>query len=115
MISSSKRDQQHPQEREDRSVVNNLLTGEPTDYNLTELGRLLIRYQNFPGARELQKDLNLVLQRWGLTPEELFKKTISIHSQGLLYKSKANQTTQTPLHNSKANQTNPQDEQQDWS
>jgi Protein of unknown function (DUF3288) len=97
MSDSPTRDQQHPQEREDRSVMNQLLSGEPTDYNLTELGRLRIRYQNFPGARELQKDLDLILQRWGLTQEELFKKTISIHSQGSL------------------NRNHSLEEQQDWS
>ncbi len=97
MISNTRRDQQHPQEREDRSVINQLISGEPTDYNLTELGRLRIRYHNFPGARELQKDLDLVLQRWGLTQEELFKKTISIHSEGSLHRNRSGE------------------EQQDWS
>ena len=84
MTNSSRRDQQHPQEREDRLVVNQLLsalTG-PSDHNLTELGRLIIRYDSFPGAREIQRDLHLVLQNWGLTLDELFIKTRHIHTQG---------------------------------
>jgi len=84
MSNGTKRDQQHPQEREDRIIVNQLLSEESNDHNLTELGRLLIRYYNFPGARELQKDLEILLQRWGLTLEELFEKTRHIYKQGSL-------------------------------
>ena len=79
------RNQKHPQEKEDRQVVNQLLAAKQVgDFELTELGRLLIRYQNFPGAREIQQDLQKLLQNWQLTQEELFFKTRKIHHSGSL-------------------------------
>ncbi len=82
------KDQQHPRAQQDRTVVDQLLkrTTEPTDLDLVELARLLIRYEGFPGARELQQDLRRLLQQWRLAPEELFAKTREIHQQGTVYK-----------------------------
>ncbi len=80
MAEQQQRDQQHPQAATDRQIVNSLLTGEPTDYNLAELGRLRIRYQGFPGARDIQADLEKVLQKWGLTEATLHEKTRQIHA-----------------------------------
>ena len=79
-------DQKHPQEKTDRAVVDSLLSGEPSDRNLAELGRLIIRYHNFPGAREIQRDLRLVLNNWQLTEAELYAKTREIHSHGDVYR-----------------------------
>jgi len=74
------KDQEHPQRFGDRAVVDDLLKGEPTDRNLADLARLLIRYQGFPGARDIQADLQKVLEKWQLTPEQLFAKTRQIHA-----------------------------------
>lgn len=79
-------EQQHPQWAVDRHAVDQLLDGEPTDYNLAELGRLRIRYQGFPGARDIQADLEKLLQRWQLTEAELFERTRAIHTQGQVYR-----------------------------
>lgn len=79
-------DQQHPQWAVDRHAVDQLLDGEPTDYNLAELGRLRIRYQGFPGARDIQADLDKLLKRWQLTEPELFERTRAIHAQGQVYR-----------------------------
>lgn len=79
-------DQKHPQDKKDREIVNRLLQEEPTEYNLAELARLRIRYQNFPGARETQKDLDLLLDKWQLTEATLFEKTRQIHHKGQVYK-----------------------------
>jgi hypothetical protein len=79
-------DQEHPQYKTDRQVLNQLQAGEPTDYNLAELARLLIRYDGFPGARDIQKDLQRLLQSWDFTEESLFAKTREIHAQGNIYK-----------------------------
>ena len=79
-------DQTHPQERKDRIVVNKLLQGDVNNENLCDLARLRIRYQNFPGAREIQRDLNLILQKWILTEEELFEKTREIYTKKQIYK-----------------------------
>ncbi|MDX2097392.1 MAG: DUF3288 family protein [Leptolyngbyaceae cyanobacterium bins.59] len=82
----SPKDQEHPLWSRDRQVVNTLLAGEPTDYNLAELGRLRIRYQGFPGARDIQADLDRVLEQWDLTEEELFARTREIHAKGQVYR-----------------------------
>jgi len=79
------KDQEHPQYRSDRAIVNQLLAEEATDYNLVELARLIIRYQGFPGARDIQRDLDKALKHYGLTEEELYEKTRALHAQGGLY------------------------------
>ena len=78
-------DQQHPQEKGDRAIINRLLQEEVSDLNLAELARLRIRYLNFPGAREIQRDLELLLQKWQLTEEQLFEKTRQLHAKGKVY------------------------------
>ena len=90
-------DQQHPQENTDRQVISRLLRGKSTDENLLDLARLRIRYSNFPGARDLQKDLDYLLKQWQFTEEELYAKTRQIYAQVSL------------------NQKRNLDEQQDWS
>ncbi|QDZ39803.1 DUF3288 family protein [Euhalothece natronophila Z-M001] len=82
---SQSREQKHPREREDKAIVEGLFQGEMSDYNLAELARLRIRYKNFPGANALQRDLDLLLQQWDLTEEELFAKTREIHQQRRVY------------------------------
>jgi hypothetical protein len=80
-------EQQHPLWYKDRAVVSQLLNGDPTDYALAECARLRIRYQGFPGAYDLQRDLDQVLQRWQLSEEELFERTRAIHQHGRIYRS----------------------------
>lgn len=86
---SENKDQQHPQWRNDRAIVDSLLAGQPTDYNLVELARLRIRYRNFPGARDIQTDLDKVLQLWGFTEADLYQKTRQIHAIGQIYKTRS--------------------------
>ncbi|WP_204141754.1 DUF3288 family protein [Halomicronema sp. CCY15110] len=78
-------DQEHPQYKGDRGIVNQLLQGEVTDYNLSELARLIIRYKGFQGARDIQRDLEKALTKTGLTEEELYAKTRELHAQGGIY------------------------------
>jgi hypothetical protein len=80
------RDQQHPQEKRDKEIVERLLQEASTDYNKVELARLRIRYCGFPGAREIQQKLDAVLQQWGLTEEQLFEMTRKLHAIGQAYK-----------------------------
>ncbi|MEL6326941.1 MAG: DUF3288 family protein, partial [Cyanobacteria bacterium J06626_23] len=47
----------HPQYKNDREAVNKLVGAEATDFNLAELARLRIRYDGFPGAQDIRKDL----------------------------------------------------------
>ncbi|HLO86449.1 MAG TPA: DUF3288 family protein [Nostocaceae cyanobacterium] len=92
--SSGSKEQQHPLYNRDRPLINILLSQEATDYNLAELARLRIRYRNFPGARDIQQDLDQALQRWGLTEEELFAKTRQIHDTSGIYKSRGKKEEQ---------------------
>lgn len=80
------KEQQHPQQRQDNQIADRLLGAEVNDYNLTELARLRIRYTGFPGARQIQQNLDAVLQRWRLTEEKLFELTRQIHAKGQVYK-----------------------------
>jgi hypothetical protein len=88
------KDQQHPLYNRDRPLIDILLTQEATDYNLAELARLKIRYQRFPGARDIQQGLDKALQRWGLTEAELFAKTRQLHDLGGIYKSRGKKEEQ---------------------
>jgi Protein of unknown function (DUF3288). len=83
-------EQKHPQYNTDRKIVGSLLEQEATDYNLVELARLKIRYRGFPGARDIQKDLERILEIWGYTEEILFEKTRQIHATGQIYRGKKN-------------------------
>lgn len=86
MAEAESKDQQHPQWSNDRQTVNTLLAADPSEYNLAELARLRIRYRGFPGARDIQADLEKVLQKWSLTEDELFAKTRQIHATTQVYK-----------------------------
>jgi hypothetical protein len=79
-------DQQHPREAKDRIVIDELLQSEPNDYHLVELARLIIRYQGFPGARSLKRDLQTILDNWLLTEEKLYQKARAIHNQKKIYR-----------------------------
>jgi hypothetical protein len=91
---SGSKDQQHPLHNRDRPTIDILLAQEATDYNLAELARLKMRYQGFPGARDIQQDLDKVLQHWGLTEAQLFEKTRQIHHVGGIYKSRGKKEEQ---------------------
>lgn len=89
-MAETNKDQEHPLWHSDRQIVNTLLSDEPTDYNLCELARLKIRYNGFPGARDIQKDLETVLQQWQLTEDELYEKTRQLHQNTHIYKGRNN-------------------------
>jgi hypothetical protein len=88
-MATASKDQVHPQYKGDREILTTLLQSSPNDYNLVELARLNIRYQGFPGARDIQQDLATILQQWQLTVEELYQKTREIHSTGKIYRKSA--------------------------
>lgn len=85
-MAQEQKDQQHPLWNGDRQIVDALLSGEPTDYNLAELARLKIRYNGFPGARDIQTDLDQVLKQWKLTEDALYERTRQIHETLQVYK-----------------------------
>jgi Protein of unknown function (DUF3288) len=83
-------DQQHPLYSRDREVLNNLIQEGSSDYNLAELARLKIRYNGFPGARDIQADLEKLLQQWELTEAELYQKTRQLHATSRIYQVRSN-------------------------
>ncbi|MGI2907565.1 DUF3288 family protein [Tolypothrix sp. VBCCA 56010] len=91
---STGKEQQHPLYNRDRPLIDSLLSQEPTDYNLAELARLRIRYQGFPGARDIQQTLDRVLLTWGLTEAELYQKTRQIHNFAKIYTSRGKKEEQ---------------------
>lgn len=79
-------EQRHPQEMRDRRIIVQLQSEGRSDYNLVELARLRIRYRNFPGARQLQTELDQLLSSWQLDEESLFSLTREIHATGQIYR-----------------------------
>ncbi len=84
-MAAEQTDQRHPQYSGDRAIVNKLVAQAPDNYGLAELGRLLTRYKGFPGARDIQIDLEKVLNKWGFTEATLFDKTREIHQEATVY------------------------------
>lgn len=75
--------QSHPLHALDRVLVDRLLAAEtPADEHLVDAARLLMRYQGFPGAFDLQDDLAKVLRLWGLSREALHERTRAIWATG---------------------------------
>lgn len=77
------RQQSHPLHAGDRETVDRLLAaGDPADQDLVDLARLLMRYTGFPGAADLQADLQRLLDRWDLDREALHHRTRAIWAGG---------------------------------
>ncbi len=83
-------DQQHPLYSSDRAIVDKIIQEGQSDYNLAELARLKIRYNGFPGARDIQADLEKLLQQWELTEAELYQKTRQLHANSRIYQVRSN-------------------------
>ena len=82
-VVSESDDQNHPLEAIDRQTVDRLLASErPGDQDITDLARLFMRYETFPGAESLRNDLDRVLTFWGLSREELNSKARGLWSSG---------------------------------
>lgn len=76
-------DQIHPLYASDRETVDRLLAAaQPSDADLIDAARLLMRYQGFPGAGDLQDDLAKTLRLWGLEREALHARTRAIWAAG---------------------------------
>ncbi len=90
MAEQSRLPQRHPQEKLDRLIVDRLLESDPHEpMALAELARLRVRYRGFPGAAEIQEQLDRLLVKWQLTEEELFAKTRDLHNHEQIYQVKA--------------------------
>ena len=66
--------------------MNDLLSqSNPSNRDYADLARLIIRYRDFLGARDIQADLIKILSNWQLDEETLFAKTRAIHAIGKVY------------------------------
>ena len=75
--------QNHPLYSTDRENLDRLIGIDvPVNIDLVELARLLIRYQDFKGAEDLNSDIEKLMKKWSLNRDELEKKTRKIWSEG---------------------------------
>ena len=75
--------QTHPLYALDRDLVDALLAcAKPGDAQLVDAARLLMRYEGFPGARDIGDDLAKLLRLWGLDRERLHERTRVIWAAG---------------------------------
>ena len=76
-------DQTHPLYALDRDLVDALLAcAQPGDAQLVDAARLLMRYEGFPGARDIGDDLAKLLRLWGLDRDGLHERTRVIWAAG---------------------------------
>ncbi len=82
-------DLSHPQYSKDRALLNQLIQDAKRrpvpDLVLAEIARLRIRYMGFPGVRDIQQDLDTLLDEIGLTESALFAQTREIHKRKTVY------------------------------
>ena len=75
--------QNHPLYIVDREHLNRLISKDmPEDEDLLDIARLFMRYEGFPGAKDIQLDIAKILKTWGMTQETLNSKTRDIWSKG---------------------------------
>ena len=69
-------EQIHPLHDSDKEIVDSLIIkSNPDDFDLINLARLIKRYQNFIGEKDLKADLLKILGFWKISEEILFSKT----------------------------------------
>ena len=75
--------QKHPLYSTDRENLDRLCSTEsPTSESFVELARLIIRYQDFKGAEDLNSDMEKLLKKWGINRDKLEAITRKIWSDG---------------------------------
>ena len=75
--------QNHPLYSTDRENLDRLISVDsPNSHNFVELARLIIRYQDFQGAEDLNSDMVKLLNKWGINRDKLEVLTRKIWSEG---------------------------------
>jgi hypothetical protein len=65
---------QLPLEQTDEAIVKRLLaTSEPSDFDLLEAGRLIMRYSAYAGKAKIANDLLKLPLQWNITIEEIYR------------------------------------------
>ena len=73
--------QTHPLHATDKKIIDSLISKEiPEDFDLINLGRLINRYDDFPGEIEIKDDIEKTLKFWKITKDNLFLKTKNLRS-----------------------------------
>ena len=75
--------QNHPLYEIDRENLDRLCAIEvPTSNNFVELARLIIRYQDFKDAEDLNSDMKKLLKKWSINRDQLEGITRKLWSEG---------------------------------
>ena len=75
--------QNHPLYSTDRENLDRLCAiDSPGSKDFVELARLLIRYQDFKGADDLNSDMEKLLKKWDINREKLEEITRKLWSEG---------------------------------
>ena len=75
--------QNHPLYSTDRDNLDRLIgLDSPTSIDFVELARLIIRYQDFKGAEDLNSDMEKLLKKWSINRIKLEEITRKIWSDG---------------------------------
>ena len=75
--------QNHPLYSTDRENLDRLIgIDSPASIDFVELARLLIRYQDFIGAEDLNSDMKKLLKKWSINREKLEEITRKLWSEG---------------------------------
>ena len=75
--------QNHPLYSTDREKLDRLCaTDTPTSNDYVDLARLIIRYQDFIGADDLNSDMEKILKKWSISRDKLEEITRKIWSEG---------------------------------
>ena len=75
--------QNHPLYSTDREKLDRLCSiDSPESMDFVELARLLIRYQDFKGAEDLNSDMEKLLKKWSINRNKLDAITRKIWSEG---------------------------------
>ena len=83
-VAEASAEQAHPLEASDRDLVDGLLAATtPSDEQLVDAARLLIRYDGFPGAVALKADLEKVIKLWKLSRDQLNAQSSSYGLLGI--------------------------------
>ena len=75
--------QNHPLYSTDRANLDRLIgLDSPSSIDFVELARLIIRYQDFKGAEDLNSDMEKLLKKWNLNRGKLEEITRKIWAEG---------------------------------
>ena len=75
--------QNHPLYSTDREKLDRLCAIDtPTSIDFVDLARLIIRYQDFRGAKDLNSDMEKILKKWSINRDKLEEITRKIWSDG---------------------------------